>query len=84
MPITAIKIKITTNPIPCTVPCNLRVDVAWQNTDISTLSFIPAIIVGITKYSNPISSLPAGAVGLYVFYVTMFAVGTFIVCPDPN
>ena len=84
MPITAVNIKITTSPTPCTIPCNLRVDVAWQNTDISTLSFIPAIIVGTTRYSNPTSSLPAGAVGFYVFYVTMLTAGTYVVCPDPN
>jgi hypothetical protein len=76
--------NLSVNPLSCQEPCNIDISATWQNTGLSTRSFIPSIVVDGIKTSLASESLPAGASITKTFTKTGLILGSHSVCPDPN
>jgi hypothetical protein len=79
--ITAVYMTPITN---CLFPCNLTVDIIWQNMGINIGTFVPAVVIDGIKTSFAPESLTGGETVLHTFSITGLTDGTHTICPDPN
>lgn len=83
--IVAASITVSTNA--CTEPCNVTVDVSWNNIGGTAGTISPSITVDGTIPAGlplPEVTLNPGDILTQTFSVTGLTAGTHSICPDPN
>lgn len=77
---TAIIPSVTT----CTSPCDLTVDITWENNGETTGILIPTILVNSIPTSLTPENLDPGSSVTHTFPLTSLVAGDYDICADPN
>lgn len=84
LPANITAISIIPSSTACTEPCDLTVDVTWQNFGEVAGIFEPAITVDGIRTALPPETLDPGLSVMKTFDITGLTMATHTICPDPN